>query len=343
MKTPLENVDLRMYSTMRLGGLAKWLVYITDEEEIPQCIKFAHDNNSPWRVIGLGSNIVWKDEGFDGLLIVNKIPGKYLLSEDDKTVTIRLAAGEVWDDCVDWTVKNGWSGLEFLSMIPGTVGASPVQNIGAYGKELSDFTLEVEAYDSHEQAFGGITASQCGFGYRTSRFKKHDQGRFVITSVVLKLNKSGPRPPYYEVLQRYLDAHGILEHTSHTIREAVMDIRSNKLPDPSKIGNCGSFFTNPIVSKEHYEEIKSHHPDIKSWQLDNGKVKLAAGWLVEKAGFNDFHDKKTGIATWHAQNLVLINEHAETTEDLLKFKKKIVDKVNGAFGVTLEQEPELLP
>ncbi len=343
MKKPLENVDLRMYSTMRLGGLAKWLVYVTDEEEIPQCIKFAHDNNAPWRVIGIGSNIIWKDEGFDGLLIVNKIPGKYLLSEDDKTVTIRLAAGEYWDDCVEWTVNNSWSGLEFLSMIPGTVGAAPVQNIGAYGRELADFAVEVEAYDAHEQAFGAISAGQCGFKYRSSRFKKEDKGRFVITSVILKLNKSGPRPPYYEVLQRYLDAHGILEHTPQTIRDAVKDIRSNKLPDPSKIGNCGSFFTNPIIDAEHFESIKGHHPDIKSWPTVDGKIKLSAGWLVENTGFNNFHDAETGMATWHAQNLVFINEKAETTDDLLKFKKKIVDKVNGVFGVTLEQEPELLP
>jgi UDP-N-acetylmuramate dehydrogenase len=328
---------------MRLGGLAKWLVYVTNEEEIPVYIKHAQDNNSPFMMIGVGSNIVWKDEGYDGLIMVNKIAGRYVISEDDKSVTLRLMGGEHWDDTVAWTVKMGWSGLEFLSLIPGTVGAAPVQNIGAYGQELSNLLMEVEAYDTHTNSFGGIAASQCGFGYRTSRFKTTDKGRFIITAIVVKLSKSSPRPPFYEVLQQRLDDNGILEHNPQTIRDAVIDIRSNKLPDPSKIGNNGSFFTNPIVDQAIYDQIKIKHPDVKSWPTKDGKFKLAAGWMIEKAGFAEFHDKETGIGTWHAQSLVLINEHAQSTADLLKFKQKIIDKVSGMFGVTLQQEPELLP
>lgn len=339
----LENVDLRLYSTMRLGGLAKWLVYVTSEEEIPGYIKHANSRSSPWMAMGVGSNIVWKDEGFDGLIMVNKLRGRYLLSEDDKDAVVRLAAGENWDEAVAWTVKMGWSGLEFLSFIPGTVGAAPVQNIGAYGQELSNVLLEVEAYDSHTESFVGIPKSECGFAYRTSRFKTKDKGRFVITGITLRLSKSSPRSPFYEVLQNYLDNHGILENNPQTIREAVIDIRTNKLPDPAKIGNNGSFFTNPIIEKSLFESLKQKYPEIKAWPTADNRFKLAAGWLVEKAGFKDFHDQETGMGTWHAQSLVLINEHAQNTSDLLKFKKKITDKVSGMFGITLEQEPELLP
>lgn len=328
---------------MRLGGLAKWLVYLTSEEEIPGYIKYAHDHGSPWMVMGTGSNIVWQDEGYDGLIMVNKLRGKYLLSEDDKNIVVKLAAGENWDDIVGWTVSMGWSGLEFLSLIPGSVGAAPVQNLGAYGQELSNLLVEVEAYDSHTEAFGGILNSQCRFAYRSSRFKKEDKGRFVITAIVLKLSKISSRPPFYEALQSYLDNNGILEHHPKTIRDAIIDIRSNKLPDPSKIGNNGSFFINPIINEQHYQELKVKYPQLKGWPAGDGKFKLAAGWLLEQAGFKDFHDSETKMGTWHAQSLVLINEGAQNTSDLLAFKKKIVDKVSGMFGVTLEQEPELLP
>lgn len=338
-----ENVSLKDYSTMRLGGQTRWLAEAKEESDIPRLVEWAKSQTVPFMIIGVGSNIIWRDEGFPGLLIVNRLKGKQILSEDESGATVHVASGEIWDEVVGWTVEKGLSGLEFLSLIPGTAGAAPVQNIGAYGAEISNTLKEVGAYDNQTNAFGTITADTCHFAYRTSRFKKADRGRFIITSLTLELHKTKPAPPFYDSLQSYLDEHKITDFSPKIIREAVVNIRQSKLPDPSEIANNGSFFTNPIIDQQQYDDLKQEYPDIKSWPVDSGQIKLAAGWLVEKAGFKDVHDPETGMATWPTQALVLVNENAKTTADLLSFKKKIVDKVKELFGITLEQEPELLP
>jgi UDP-N-acetylmuramate dehydrogenase len=338
-----ENVPLSDYSTMRLGGKARYLGEAHTDRDIADLTDWAKQKKTPFIVVGQGSNIVWRDKGFAGLIIVNRLRGREIIDEDDNGATIRLAAGENWDDAVAWTVKRGWGGLEFLSKIPGTVGAAPVQNIGAYGHELSETLVEVEAYDAIQEAFGGIASSACGFGYRTSRFKTADRGRFIITRISLKLGKQHPKPPFYESLQSYFDAHDIEEYTRETVRDAVTAIRAVKLPDPSRVKNNGSFFTNPIIDKSKFERIKHRYPDIKAWVVGDGRVKLSAGWLVERAGFKNVHDKPTGMATWKGSALVVVNENAKKTADLLKFKKKIIEQVQAMFGITLEQEPELLP
>jgi len=325
---------------MRLGGTARYATTITSEDDLLQAIEWARQKQVIVRVIGDGSNIIWLDEGYPGLLIINKIKGCEIL--DDNTYVL-LAAGTNWDDAVAWSVKNGLSGLETLSLIPGTVGATPVQNVGAYGTEISDLFVSLRAYDTHQKSFVSLDHAACGFGYRTSIFKTTGSGRYIITSVILKLNSQPPRPPFYDSLQTYLDKNSIRSYSAQIIRDAVIAIRSSKLPDPTKIANNGSFFANPVVDKPHYQKLLQDFPDIKAWQLPGGSVKLSAGWLVEQAGFNDFHDSATGMATWHAQNLVLVNEHARSTADLLAFKQKIVSAVYNKFAITLLQEPELLP
>jgi UDP-N-acetylmuramate dehydrogenase len=338
-----ENVDLKAYSTMRLGGPARYLAEADSQEKLMKLIEWAESKTIAYLIIGGGSNIIWRDEGFDGLVIVNKIMGREVLSEDAGGQIVQIGAGENWDDVVAWTVDLGLSGLEFLSLIPGTAGAGPVQNIGAYGKELSDTLKGIEVFDKSSRTFGTLPAGDCGFAYRTSRFKTTDKGRFVITSLSIKLDKTDPQPPFYESLQQYFDMHDISQFTPLTVRQAVMAIRPTKLPDPSSVANNGSFFTNPFVTAEHFQQLKASYPDIKGWPADNGRVKASAGWLVEKAGFKGYHDELTGMATWEANALVLVNEHARSTADLLKFKQKIVDKVEGLFNISLEQEPELLP
>lgn len=338
-----ENVDLSAHSTMRLGGKARWLAEVSSEEEVRELVEWAKAKQAAFLIIGDGSNIVWRDEGFPGLIIVNCLRGRKLLSEDENGATIWVAGGEKWDDVVAWTVEKGWGGIEFLSKIPGTAGAAPVQNIGAYGAELADTLVEVEAFDTQSVAFGGIAKEACGFAYRTSRFKDTDKGRFLITGIVLRLTKSQPAPPFYESLQAYFDEHKITDYSRETIRDAVTAIRSVKLPDPSVVNNNGSFFTNPIIPAEQFEKLKSKYPDIKGWPASDGPTKVAAGWLVEQAGFKGVHDPETGMATWPAQSLVLVNEHAKNTANLLAFKQKIVSKVDELFGIVLEQEPELLP
>lgn len=328
---------------MRLGGDARYLCEVTTEAEAKEASDWARTHNLPLIMIGEGSNIVWRDEGFPGLVAVNRIPGRDVLHEDDQSVLIRIGGGENWDKVVARTVENGWSGIEFLSLIPGTAGAAPVQNIGAYGAELSTVLKEIRAYDTQENDFKTLLAADCGFGYRSSRFKNADKGRFLITSMTLELKKSAPAPPFYESLQNYLDENQISSFDVQTIRSAVIAIRSSKLPDPTKVANNGSFFTNPIITTTRFEELKQKYPDIKGWPINGGKVKLAAGWLVEKAGFKGVRDEATGMATWPAQALVLVNESARSTADLLEFRQKIIFKVDETFGVVLEQEPELLP
>jgi UDP-N-acetylmuramate dehydrogenase len=338
-----ENVSLSTHSTMRLGGNAHYLADATSEKDIEQLVAWAKNKNVPFMMIGLGSNIVWRDEGYAGLIIVNKLKGRVVLDEDDTSVTVKINAGEVWDEAVAKTVENNWSGIEFLSLIPGTAGAAPVQNIGAYGAEIADTLLEVEVFDTQSQSFGSVKKEDCGFSYRSSHFKTSEKGRFLITAIILKLKKANPSPPFYDALAKYFEEHNVTEFTPKSVREAVIAIRSSKLPDPAKVANNGSFFTNPIIDQSMFDELKQMHPTIKGWPTSDGKVKIAAGWLVEQANFKGFHDDQTGMATWDKQALVLVNEHAKNTADLLNFKHKIINKVDEMFNIILEQEPELLP
>jgi UDP-N-acetylmuramate dehydrogenase len=338
-----ENVSLSAHSTMRLGGNARYLAEANSEKDIEELVAWARLKNVPFMAIGQGSNIVWKDEGYGGLIIVNRLMGRVVLSEDEAGVSVKINAGENWDEAVAKTVENNWSGLEFLSLIPGTVGAAPVQNIGAYGAEIADTLLEVEVFDTQTHEFGSVKKEDCGFAYRTSHFKTDEKGRFIITAIVLRLKKSNPSPPFYDALAKYFGEHNVTEYTPTTVREAVIAIRSSKLPDPALVANNGSFFTNPIIDQAKFDGLKQKYPDIKGWPAKDGRVKVAAGWLVEQAGFKGVHDDQTGMATWDKQALVLVNEHAKNTADLLAFRQKIIDKVNGMFGLILEQEPELLP
>ena len=339
----LENVDLSKYSTMRLGGKARYLTDVTTRLEIEEAVNWAVEHQMPPLMIGGGSNIFWRDEGFDGLVIVNKIMGYQDFEEDETNHYLTVGAGENWHSVVERSVAAGLSGIEALALIPGTVGATPIQNVGAYGQEISEVLVSVEAYDLHTRSYLTIPASDCGFGYRTSRFKTTDRDRFLISGLTLHLMKQNPSPPFYRALADYFTTNSINAYTPQIVMYSVIDIRSNKLPDPGKVANNGSFFANPIIDDGQLTEIQADYPIIPHWPTDEGTIKIPAAWLIEQAGFKDFHDAETGMATWPKQPLVLINENAKTTADLLKFKQKIVDAVQEKFGITLMQEPELLP
>lgn len=323
---------------MQLGGTARYCTQINTESELFEALAWAGEKKLRLKVIGSGSDIIWSDDGFDGLVAVMAIKD-FEITKGNK---VRIGAGNDWDEAVEQTVQAGLSGLETLSYIPGTAGAAPVQNVGAYGQEISKVLISLRAYDRQTKEFVEIKNTDCAFGYRTSRFKVADKDRFIIISITLQLSRQQPSPPFYESLQRYLDEHNIRKFTPQNIRDAVIAIRTDKLPNPFQTANDGSFFVNPIIDKARYEKLKSKFPDIKAWQLPNGQVKISAGWLIEQAGFKDCHDTETGMATWSKQALVLINEHAKTTQDLLTFKEKIVDAITAKFGITLEQEPELI-
>lgn len=348
----LENVPLSGYSTMQLGGPARYLTDIQSRKDLTDALAWAKEKQLPVVVIGSGSNVVWSDEGWTGLVIVNKIAGYEVQKLDEETTYVTVGGGENWDSVVERTVQAGLAGLELLSRIPGTAGAAPVQNIGAYGQQVSNVLTTLEAYDTKDEKFVTLRGSDCGFGYRTSRFKTTDKGRFIITGVTLQLGKTMAQPPYYKDIQAYIDKNQVTDMSLVKLREIVAIIRERKLPDPSTVANNGSFFQNPILPRDQYDELASLHPEIEQtpagwpqpprWFLDDGSVKLSAGWLMDQAGFKAVHDDETGMATWQHQSLVLVNEHASKSADLLRFKQKIVDAVQQKFGVTLVQEPEFI-
>ena len=338
-----ENVALSGYSTMRLGGAARYITEVTTRTELQEAVEWADARQLPMIVIGGGSNIVWRDEGFAGLVIVNRIMRFESFDEDGRNVYITAGAGENWDAVVANTAQSGLTGIEALSLIPGSTGATPVQNVGAYGQEIADTLATVEAYDRQTKTFVNIPVMDCAFGYRTSRFKTTDKGRFFISAITLHLMRGLPEPPFYQSVAPYLTEHRIDRPTPQNIRDAVIAIRSAKLPDPAVVANNGSFFANPVIPEDSLVQLEADFPGLPHWPATNGTVKIPAAWLIEQAGFKDYHDEATGMATWAKQPLVFVNEHAHTTADLLAFKQKIVDAVQAKFNITLQQEPELLP
>lgn len=334
----LKDQSLKDYSTMRLGGRASFLSIIESEKDLLDSLDFAEENQLETLMVGSGSNIIWKEEGYKGLLLVNRIKGKKISGN-----RFICCSGEIWDDAVDFTVEHDLSGLECMSLIPGTAGATPVQNVGAYGQEVSDRIESIRAYDKQKRTFVALANGDCGFAYRDSIFRR-SPGRYFLTEITFILEKEHLSPPFYSALQDYLNQKKINDYTPASLRRAVINIRSAKLPDPAVVANCGSFFKNPIISIDAYERIKQDYKEeeIPAWAHGNG-FKVSAAWLLNEAGFKDAHDKKSGMGTWPSQTLVLINEKAESSRDLMNFKTTIEKKVKKKFNIELEMEPLLLP
>lgn len=336
-----ENVSLADYCTMHLGGPARYLCTVDSKEALAEAVDWANDQGLKILMLGGGSNVVFSEEGFDGLVIVDHIKGIETVQDDEQSTTFKIGAGEDWDDFVNKTVEMNLSGIEALSLIPGSVGGTPIQNVGAYGQEVGQTLVEVEAYDSLERSFVTLTKDELDLGYRSSNLKVAvEQRRYFISHVILKLSKIMTlERPLYDALEKYFVDHHINELSPTTVRTAVIAIRSSKLPDPKNTPNSGSFFANPIVNSEIYQNIKAMYPEVKAYPL-NGQYKLAAGWLIEAAGLKDY--AAHGLKTYDKQALVIVNDSAKDAEDLMKFRDEIVAKVKEKFNVTLEQEPELI-
>lgn len=335
-----EQVPLKDYATMRLGGPARYLAVARTREDIVEAAKWAAERRLPLLVLGGGSNIIVRDEGFPGLVLLNHLKGFKIVRETDDGAVIRVAAGENWDDTVAHTVRKHLSGIEMLSAIPGTAGATPVQNVGAYGQELADVFIELEAYDLQTKQFVTLKKDQCDFGYRTSIFKPLENRRYIITSITLGLFKDSPTPPFYPRLQKYLDERHVIEYTPHSIREAVVAIRRLLLPDPKHLPNSGSFFKNPIVEGSLVADLQARYPDMPAYEQPDGRFKIPAGWLLEKAGLRGYADN--GMRTHEHNALVFVNENARSYQDLAGFRDEIISIIQTKFGVKLEQEPELI-
>jgi UDP-N-acetylmuramate dehydrogenase len=342
-----QNVPLSQYSAMRLGGLAAYLIEVSDINGLTQAVDLARSNNLPVIMIGTGANIFWRDEGFPGLIIVNNIGGFTVDSQDDHNAYLTIGAGEIWDTVVARSVEMGLSGIECLSLIPGTAGATPVQNVGAYGQDISQTLMTVTAYDLTISRLVTLTGSDCQLTYRESIFNTTGKGRYLITAITLLLSKTNPRPPFYAALSSYLEKRNITTYTPQILRDAVIDIRSHRLPDPKTSPNNGSFFANPVVDKATFAAIEENYRDvvgvIPHWVLDSGKVKLSAAWLIDQAGFANYYDQESGIATWPDQPLIFVNRSASTSAGLLAFAERVKTAVRDKFEIELKQEPLLLP
>ena len=335
------DVSLKPYLTMQLGGNVHTMVDLYTNDDVVAVCTMARQQQAELFVLGGGSNTLAQDSGFAGIVARNRIAGFSIVTEDDASTTITIGAGEVLDTIVAKTVANGLSGIEALSAIPGTAGAAPVQNVGAYGQEIADTLISLEAYDRQQECFVLLSAADCEFSYRHSIFRGREMGRYIITSITLRLRKGLPQPPFYQAVQDYLTTHAIAAPTPQDIRQAVMTIRANKLPDPAKLPNTGSFFKNAIISSEAFAQLQQYYPTVPHYALADGRVKVPSGWLIEQAGLKGsvLHGMKV-----HDKNaVVLINQSATSYHDLAAAREEIIRTVEEKFGITIVQEPLEMP
>lgn len=333
------NIPLSTLTTMRIGGAASYVADVTTDQELRHVVLNSQKMNQRIYVIGGGSNLIAPDEGFPGIIIRNKIMGIAIVDDNPSITTLNVGAGESWDDLVKYTVDMDLQGIEAMSGIPGTVGAAPVQNIGAYGQELSDTLISLEAYDTTDDTFVTLSWDDCNFGYRSSIFRTTHIGRYIITHIRLTLNKKKPEPPFYDAIEKYFASHNDAPTpiTVQAIRQAVLNIRSDKLPDPSKLPNAGSFFKNPIIEKWKADDLQRIYQNVPTYPIDDNHVKIPAGWLIETAELKGsvLHGMK--VHTGNA--VVLINESAKNYADLAAAREKIIYTISDKFQITLEQEP----
>jgi UDP-N-acetylmuramate dehydrogenase len=331
------NIPLKNYTTMRLGGNARFMTEVHTPEEVANVYRNAKSQNLPIFVLGGGSNVIVHDEGFAGIVVRNRIPGFEIVDDQASTTTLRIGAGENWDEVVERTVDMNLNGIEAMSAIPGTAGAAPIQNVGAYGQEIADTLISLEAYDSETDSFVILQNADCGFSYRHSIFRGDAAGRYVVTSITLQLYKAAPQPPFYKAIEDYFTANNITMFTPQIIRDTVIKIRMDKLPDPKITPNTGSFFKNALIEGWQLAELKNEYPDIPSYDMPDGNFKIPTGWLIEQTGLKG----KTlhGMRVHDKNALVLINESATCYRDLADARDEISGAVRDKFRITIEQEP----
>jgi UDP-N-acetylmuramate dehydrogenase len=331
------NIPLKNYTTMRLGGNARFMADAHTIDDVATICRQAQQQKIPVFVLGGGSNIIVRDDGFNGIVLRNRIPGLSIVGDDASTITLTIGAGELWDDVVKRTVTMNLSGIEAMSAIPGTTGAAPVQNVGAYGQEIADSLVSLDAYDIQTDTFISLTAAECGFAYRHSIFRGEAAGRYVITTITVRLSKNAPQPPFYAAIQTYFDQHGITLYTPQAIRDAVIAIRQDKLPDPAKLPNTGSFFKNAIIEDWQLTDLRKQYPDMPTYDMPDGRFKVPTGWLIERAGLKGkvLH----GMRVHDKNALVLINESATNYADLAAARDEIMGTIRDTFRITIEQEP----
>jgi UDP-N-acetylmuramate dehydrogenase len=330
------NLGLKDRNTFGLDAVADIAFEITAPQQIAAVMKGVHEQNMPWRVLGGGSNVVLPKVLLGATLLMN-ITGQEIISSDQNATVAAVGGGVNWHEFITWTLENNLPGLENLALIPGTVGAAPIQNIGAYGVEIADYIDHVETFDAEKQAFVTLSKEDCQFAYRDSYFKQHPQ-RFIVTKVIFRIPKTWEAKIHYADLAKQFE--GNANPSAEDIFLAVCKIRTHKLPDPKVIGNAGSFFQNPVIPNEQYETLLKKYAALVSYPDAPGKRKLAAGWLIDQCGFKG--QRMGNVGVYENQALVLVNHGNGTAQDILSLAKCIQDKVHKEFGVSLEIEPNIL-
>lgn len=332
----VENAPLDSLSTMATPAVARYLVSATDAREARDALAWAAEEALPVQVVGSGSNLVFCDD-FPGLILHMALKGCHWASVNGDAASLVLAAGENWHQAVLYAARAGYRGLENLALIPGTAGAAPVQNIGAYGVELSDTFVSLTAWDRAADEEVVLTADDCRFGYRDSLFK-HEPERYLILEIRLALSRSRPYVLGYGELAQWFEEKA--PSSPMAVAEAVMAVRRRKLPDPGQLPNNGSFFKNPVVTADRWQQLQAKWPQMVAYPTEQG-VKLAAGWLIDQCGWKGYRNRTVGVH--HRQALVLVNHSSGSGADILALAKRIRDDVLEHYGVVLEMEPGVVP
>jgi len=329
----LENISLKERHTFHIQAKTRYWAEFHSSDDLFRLFTDKKFEGIPVFTIGSGSNLLFSGD-YPGLLLHSAIKSLVVVHEDSFSVHVRVGSGMVWDDFVAETVRNGWSGAENLSGIPGEVGATPIQNIGAYGAEAGNLINSVEAYSRESLRMETFCHDDCHFGYRDSIFKNKLKNKFVVCHVTFRLSKIfEPNIRYGDVATRVMEKGEI---TLENIRETILEIRGEKLPDPEVTGNAGSFFMNPVISSEHYQKLKESYPEMPGWKQDSGNVKVSAAWCIEKAGWKGCRSGNAGVHD--RQALVLINAGDATGSEIIGLSEKITEDIQKIFDISLHPE-----
>lgn len=336
----LENVSLKQFNTFGIQAHAAFFAQVGSIEQLQALLSLQKEKKHlPLLILGGGSNLLFTKD-FPGLVLKNEIKGIVLLKEDAEFVYVRVGAGENWHSFVMYCIDKGWGGVENLSLIPGTAGAAPIQNIGAYGVEIQEVIETVEALHIHENVIVPFGVKDCEFGYRDSVFKHRHKGMFVIVAVVFKLRKQPIFNISYGALREQLAKMGVQTLSLRAVSDAVIAIRTSKLPDPSQIGNAGSFFKNPTISKAVYENLRLQYPDMPGFASNDGQVKVPAGWLIEQCGWKGY--RKGDAGCYPLQALVLVNYGSASGKEIRELANNITLSVEKKFGIKLVPEVNII-
>lgn len=332
-----ERVSLKPFNTFGIDVKARYLTLAHDDDEVRQALALAAQRQLPVLVVGGGSNLLLTRD-VDALVLHMASRGRRILSDDGERVVIEAESGEPWHPFVQWSLAQGLCGLENLSLIPGTVGAAPMQNVGAYGVEIKDVFAGLTALDRETGQSRDFTLNECAFAYRDSVFKRNP-GRWLILRVRFVLSRTLRAHLDYGPVRQRLQEQGVQEVTAQAISDAICSIRREKLPDPAELGNAGSFFKNPVVSVQLAESIRARYPSLVAYPQSEGQVKLAAGWLIEQAGWKGYREGDAGVH--RLQSLVLVNYGQASGAQLHALAQRIQADILERFGVELEMEPNL--